>query len=348
MTYKDIVNRIQDVVNRHYMLQDFGYGDLSDLKTRFENSSGDTQNQANYPYLFLNPATHTRTGAAVTYNFNMIVMDMARGEVSDQPYDNMLTIQSQCQQYIDDVIAELWNGYDDPPQVLWDGLSYNTFNERFQDDVAGMTVNLQIMVPQAINNCVTPFEPISETVVYVFTNSTQSGNDFHQAIRKGPFVPGTQYDFQSNDRIAFWFWQEGAYDYNNQRSPDVINKSTDPTAVRFSTGDRDLIFPIGTKGLYEIKLDLDLRNISGLSLAGDTFVFRAFLGNTLIYSETIPTTLPIDGTIVPFEWVHETLIEEELEQRIRWTLDWIDFAPGQPDGLKVAYRGDLTVNKLFN
>ena len=157
MTYKEIVNRIQDVVNDHYMLCDFGYGDLSDLKTRFENTSGNSEVQADYPYLFLNPATHTRTGAAVTYNFNMIVMDIARGEVSDQPYDNILTIQSQCQQYIDDVIAQLWNGYTDPPQVLWDGLSYNTFNERFQDDVAGMTVNLQIVVPQAINNCITPF-----------------------------------------------------------------------------------------------------------------------------------------------------------------------------------------------
>lgn len=157
MTYQEIVNRIQDVVNQHYMLAGFGYGDLSDLKTRFENTSGDDSVQADYPYLFLNPATHNRTRSAVTYNFNMLVMDLPRGEVSDNPYDNILAIQSQCQQYIDDVIAYLWDGYDDPPQVLYDGLSYNTFNERFQDDVAGMTVNLSIMVPQPINNCITPF-----------------------------------------------------------------------------------------------------------------------------------------------------------------------------------------------
>ena len=68
MTYQEIVNRIQAVVSAHYMLADFGYGDLSDLKTRFENTSGDSAVQADYPYLFLNPATHTRTGAAVTYN----------------------------------------------------------------------------------------------------------------------------------------------------------------------------------------------------------------------------------------------------------------------------------------
>ena len=173
MTYQEIVNRIQDVVNQHYMLADFGYGDLSDLKTRFENTSGDSAVEADYPYLFLNPATHTRTGAAVTYNFNMIVMDMARGEVSDIPYNNILAIQSQCQQYIDDVIAQLWNGYTDQPQVLWDGLSYNTFNERFQDDVAGMTVNLQITVPQAINNCITPISKYRNLIeVTDFTERT--------------------------------------------------------------------------------------------------------------------------------------------------------------------------------
>ena len=178
MTYQEIVNRIQDVVNQHYMLADFGYGDLSDLKTRFENTSGDSAVEADYPYLFLNPATHTRTGAAVTYNFNMIVMDMARGEVSDIPYNNILAIQSQCQQYIDDVIAQLWNGYVDQPQVLWDGLSYNTFNERFQDDVAGMTVNLQIMVPQAINNCITPISRYRNLIEVTDLTERTLGPDF--------------------------------------------------------------------------------------------------------------------------------------------------------------------------
>ena len=85
MTYQEIVNRIQTVVNNHLQLADFGYGDLSDLKTRFENSSGDAAVQADYPYVFLNPGSHNRNLTVITYNFNMIVMDMARGEVSDQP-----------------------------------------------------------------------------------------------------------------------------------------------------------------------------------------------------------------------------------------------------------------------
>mgnify|MGYP003655748919 FL=1 len=58
MNYQEIVNRIQSITNQHKMLADFGYGDLSDLKVRFENTSGDDAVQADYPYLFLNPGVH--------------------------------------------------------------------------------------------------------------------------------------------------------------------------------------------------------------------------------------------------------------------------------------------------
>ena len=158
MNYQEIVNRIQSITNQHKMLADFGYGDLSDLKVRFENTSGDSAVQADYPYLFLNPGVHQRNQGLVTYNFNMIVMDMARGEVSDEPYNNMLAIQSQCQQYIDDVLAYLYFGYTDQPEVIYSGVTYSPFNERFSDDVSGMTATLTIQVPQPIDNCITPFD----------------------------------------------------------------------------------------------------------------------------------------------------------------------------------------------
>ena len=33
MTYKEIINRFREVVEDHFMLVDFGYGELSDIKT---------------------------------------------------------------------------------------------------------------------------------------------------------------------------------------------------------------------------------------------------------------------------------------------------------------------------
>lgn len=158
MTYQEIVNRIQSVVDNHFQLADFGYGDLSDLKTRFENTSGDQGVQADYPYLFLNPSTHSRSGSTITYNFNMIVMDMTRGEVDDKPYNNQLAIQSQCQQMIDDVLANLYYGFKDLPEVIRTNISYQPFNERFQDDVSGMTASLSIEVPQGLDDCIAPIQ----------------------------------------------------------------------------------------------------------------------------------------------------------------------------------------------
>ena len=68
MTYKELVDRIKDTVNRHKMLVDFGYGQLSDIKVLDESSDG-----ADYPYAFLLPTGITRQNQAVTYSPSMIV-----------------------------------------------------------------------------------------------------------------------------------------------------------------------------------------------------------------------------------------------------------------------------------
>ena len=145
MTYFDIVNRVQDVVNSHKILTDFGYGNLSDIKPNAEGGGP----SADYPYLFLNPQAHTRSLQAITYNFNMIVMDMAKNE------EEVLTIQSQCQQYIDDVLAQLRFGYTDQIDLTL-SVTMTPFKERFQDTVAGMTATLQIIVPAPLNQCIAP------------------------------------------------------------------------------------------------------------------------------------------------------------------------------------------------
>ena len=105
MNYKELVDRIRQVVFDHKMLVDFGYGQMSDIKVRSEGEGEDSG--ADYPYCFLNPQPHVRTETEITYNFNMIVMDMAREEEGDE-YQNFLAIQSDCIQYIDDIIARLY------------------------------------------------------------------------------------------------------------------------------------------------------------------------------------------------------------------------------------------------
>ena len=153
MTYKEIINRFRTVVEDHYMLQDFGYGQLSDLKT--QSQLGPEEQGVDYPYLFLLPQTHNRQGPVMNYSFNMIVMDMARGEEGDV-YDNYVSIQSDCQQYIDDVLANLYYYYKDQPEITLTNISYNAFKEKYQDELAGMTATITIQVPTPLNDCITP------------------------------------------------------------------------------------------------------------------------------------------------------------------------------------------------
>ena len=156
MTYKEIVDRVREVVEAHKQLVDFGYGSLSDIKT-----NGDDK-EADYPYVFLNPTTHTRTGQSITYRFNMIVMEM----VPDADY---LIGQSECQQYIDDILSQLRFAYTDQVDLTLN-VTLTPFKERFQDTVAGMTATLEFVIPVKLDQCIAPFEPYYTQYVHVYSN----------------------------------------------------------------------------------------------------------------------------------------------------------------------------------
>ena len=180
MTYKELVDRIALICHQHPIIRDFGYGAISDLKTmNSENINNlvtttlEEDAMTLYPYVFLNPSQSTRTSQAISYRFNMIVMDTVlpnglevlegsggAGDIDqkDPPYNQTLQVQSDCQQYVDDIIAALRFGT--PHDLLLDvqlSVNLTPFKERFADTVAGFTATLDIMIAQPINDCKTPF-----------------------------------------------------------------------------------------------------------------------------------------------------------------------------------------------
>jgi len=163
MTYKELVDSIKATVDRHYILQDFGYGALTDIKTVDEGT------RVNYPYAFLNPTQSTRTGQTVTYRFNLIVMDVAQEDPTNG-FADYLKVQSDCQQYIDDILANLRfaKPYQDFDLTL--NVNLTPFKERFQDTVAGMTATLEMELPLALNDCITPIAA-NVLVDYGFVNN---------------------------------------------------------------------------------------------------------------------------------------------------------------------------------
>ena len=157
MTYKELVDRIEDAVTRHKMLVDFGYGQLSDIKVL--DNSGDG---ADYPYAFLLPGVVTRNSQAITYSFSLIVMEMA------QSPREILKVQSDCMQYINDILADLRFDTTFTGDVNL-SQSIQVFRERFQDEVAGATLNLQVTVADTINFCDAPLNPEYLQQVYVYS-----------------------------------------------------------------------------------------------------------------------------------------------------------------------------------
>jgi len=184
MTYKEIVDQIAVICSTHDIIRDFGYGAISDLKTlnsealvTITDDSPYTESQTLYPYVFLNPTQSTRTSQMVSYRFNMIVMDTVLdnglelitntpGDVDqkDPPYGQVLQVQSDCQQYVDDIIARLRFGNPTNIDQKYDPLvdvqltvNLTPFKERFADTVAGMTATIEIQVTKPINECIAPY-----------------------------------------------------------------------------------------------------------------------------------------------------------------------------------------------
>ena len=157
MTYKDVLSDLTNLLDRHKMIQTWGYGNLSDLVTPFKKEdktgNGTTVYDIDYPYAFLQPLQHSLQKGKVTYNFNLIMMEQCKNEPNA-----VIQAQSNCQQYIQDVLAEIYYNYDQKYDFTLNS-SLTPFKEKYDDTVSGMTANISIEIPMILNDCVAPFLP---------------------------------------------------------------------------------------------------------------------------------------------------------------------------------------------
>ena len=342
MNYKDVVNRIQEIVEDHKMLVDFGYGQVSDLKTRSTGTEGEPDG-ADYPYLFLNPTQHVRTQQQITYNFNMIVMDMAREEEAHE-YQNFLNIQSDCIQYIDDVVARLYYYYKDKPEVSMD-LNYTPFYERFQDDLAGATATLSITVPNSINECIAPFN--NDVLINNILVNIPECPAYDTAFRVGAAVvtPGYPVAKQNNEFYAR-FDEPGTFiACDNGITPLAINNRFSTTEPYYNAGDREWSIPEGVVGQFKFVMDLQMTNIQGIDLSSDRLRLRVIKDDdTLTYSD-LPD-LPIDGTVVNYKETF-TVNATSAVDAVRVLLRYTDEGTPAPAGPLVGYTGTVKIYKVL-
>jgi len=154
MTYKEIIDIFKRKVQGHFFINEFGYGDISDIMTPDDNKS------PYYPYVFLNPVSVTGGDRVSTFNFNLICMTQSR-----EDEQSIIRNQSDCIDNLRDVIARVNNTLNDPMVEISNTFTFTPFKERFQDDVVGASCNISVTYPTQLDACNSPIADPSYCLV---------------------------------------------------------------------------------------------------------------------------------------------------------------------------------------
>lgn len=146
MNYKEVVDIISGITKSHKFVNQFGYGELSDVMQPEGNSS------PNYPYVFLNPVQVSATYKTSTFTFNLICME--------QTFDNyvpIITSQSECITILNDIISKINLTTTYPTLQVEEGFVFSPFVERFKDNVVGASCSINITFASPLDVCNKPF-----------------------------------------------------------------------------------------------------------------------------------------------------------------------------------------------
>ena len=171
MKYRDVLDDLFDLLNRHRMIKRWGYGNLSDLVNPLSvddptREDGTASRVIDYPYAFLNPTNHTLSKGKSTFRFNLIVMD----QCDDSTYE-VIEAQSSAHEYIKDILAEIYYNFDQKYDFTLNS-NLTPFKEKYNDTVSGMTANIELEIRDVLDDCIAPFDP-KVLVEYSFTAGQQ-------------------------------------------------------------------------------------------------------------------------------------------------------------------------------
>lgn len=161
VTFHTILNLIQDFQEQSPILNSFGYGNLVDFSRTI---SGQT---AQYPYLFCVPQTILYDENTTTYQITMLFADILDTTL-DNEKDAVSDMSLESRRFLSYVkrgiqtFPEIYNNMD-----LQLPVSAIPYMERMGDHVAGVAVDVSLVVFEDINACdyyITPTPTVTSTV----------------------------------------------------------------------------------------------------------------------------------------------------------------------------------------
>jgi len=142
LTYHKVLDKLEQFQQNYCCLNSFGYGNLVDFG---KNVSGQT---VTYPYLFVVPLSVSYDQNTTTYQLSTIFADRLN-ENLDNEKDAVSDMSLAARQ----LLSEIWRGnlqdYFDAPLPV----NGQPFMERFNDYVAGVALDLTLVVMEDINAC---------------------------------------------------------------------------------------------------------------------------------------------------------------------------------------------------
>jgi hypothetical protein len=202
MKYKDVLNDLFDLLDRHRMIKRWGYGNLSDLVNPLSvadptQEDGTMSRTIDYPYAFLNPTNHTITKGKSTFRFNLIVMD----QCTDSTYE-VIETQSDAHEYIKDILAEIYYNFDQKYDFTLNS-NLTPFKEKYNDTVSGMTANIELEIRDVLDDCIAPFAPKYDNLFIYVANP---GPYVMDGEAPGAFLSARDYfiNTANGDSIAYW------------------------------------------------------------------------------------------------------------------------------------------------
>lgn len=147
-TYKNVVEAMRDLCDSHPAIKTFRCGPASMIEIPTE----DQKVSAKYPYVMLIPQPATISQNATVYDFDLVVMDLAKDklDLEERTHSNTMEI-------LRDILAKY-------KLTTWKDFRYNVnlpavatpFFEGYKNSCCGWTVQLQIEAITPLDNCNNP------------------------------------------------------------------------------------------------------------------------------------------------------------------------------------------------
>ena len=150
-TYNNVITTLKNLGEEHQQIATTTTGSIFDI---------DLEKNTKYPLMHINPVNVTTGRVGLTYNFQIFVMDMVKDDNSNEQevYSEVLGI---CVDIISIFRNSKWQSQvtldlDAPVYFAEGNFTLEPFTERFDNTLAGWTLNLPIVIEWTYDTCEIP------------------------------------------------------------------------------------------------------------------------------------------------------------------------------------------------